>query len=478
MFKMRKLDSTREAQMSVLQCIECGSIAEPYPPRYRCAKCGGPLEYKIDIEKAKNVSFAGGLTFWRYRKMLPETQHLATMQEGGTPLYRAERLAREMDLAALYLKDETRNPTNSFRDRAAALVTANILDLNYTAAVCATNGNMGASLSAYCAKYEVNCHLLIPRLVDMGKLAQMLVYDAVIEEHGETVDESIKRAEELAKETGWYQATPELNPLVVEAQKTIAYEVSEQLGIPDWLITSMGSGGTVYSVWKGFRELHEIGIIEKMPRIIGVQAEGCSPIVDAYNGSRRSPPKPSTHAIGILVAKPLQSDLALAAIKQSNGMAVSIPDEEIFQAERQIAKLEGLFAEPASSGTIAVAKELRGQGVVDKNESIVCLITGSGLKATDVLQALSKKRKTAIVGAEFSTKEKILRVLDKKDSYGYELWKELGKTMTRSAVYQHLNELCSRGLISTYDRKGRKYFAVTRRGRRVLKAIDEAKTIS
>jgi threonine synthase len=463
--------------MTVLRCVECGSVVEPYPPRYKCAKCGGLLEYKIDTEKAKTLAFTGGLTFWRYRKLLPETRNLATMQEGGTPLYKATRLAREMDLAALYLKDETRNPTNSFRDRAAALVTANILDLNYTAAVCATNGNMGASLSAYCAKYEVNCHLLIPRLVDMGKLAQMLVYDAVIEEHGETVDESIQRAEELAEETGWYQATPELNPLVVEAQKTIAYEVSEQLGTPDWLITSMGSGGTVYSVWKGLTELHEIGIVDRLPRIVGVQAEGCSPIVDAYHGSKRSRAKPSTHAIGILVAKPLQRDLALKAIRQSNGMAVSISDEEIFQAERQIAKLEGLFAEPASSGTIAVAKELRSQGVIGRNESVVCLITGSGLKATDVLQALSKKRKTAIVGAEFSTKEKILRVLNKKDSYGYELWKELGKTMTRSAVYQHLNELCDRGLTSTYDKRGRKYFAVTQRGRRVLKAIDEVKTI-
>jgi threonine synthase len=463
--------------MSILQCIECGNIVEPYPPRHRCNKCGGLLEYKIDIEKAKNVSFAGGLTFWRYRKLLPETQHLATMQEGGTPLYKAERLAREMDLASLYLKDETRNPTNSFRDRAAALLTANILDLNYTAAVCATNGNMGASLSAYCAKYEVNCHLVIPKLVDMGKLAQMLVYDAVIEEHGETVDESIKRAEELAEETGWYQATPELNPLVVEAQKTIAYEVTEQLGISDWFIISMGSGGTVYSIWKGFAELHEMGAIERLPQIIGVQAEGCSPIVNVYQGSKKSTVKPTTHAIGILVAKPIQKDLALKAIRQSSGVAVPISDEKIFQAERQIAKLEGLFAEPASSGTIAAAKELRNRGFIDRNESVVCLITGSGLKATDVLQALSKKRKTAIVGAEFSTKEKILRVLDKKDSYGYELWKELGKTMTRSAVYQHLNELCDRGLTSTYNKKGRKYFAITRRGRRVLKAIDDVKTI-
>ncbi|MCW4020285.1 MAG: pyridoxal-phosphate dependent enzyme, partial [Candidatus Bathyarchaeota archaeon] len=260
--------------MSVLQCVECGKALAAGLLEYRCLECGGLLEYRVDFEELKGLKFVGGFTFWRYRRLLPEVKNLATMQEGGTPLYKAERLAQEMGLSRLYLKDETRNPTNSFRDRSAALMVSNILDSGFTAAVCATNGNMGASLSAYCAKYEVNCHVIIPKLVDMGKLAQMLVYDAVIEEHGETVDKAIERAERLAEETGWYQATPELNPLVIEAQKTVAFEVAEQLGVPDWYIVSMGSGGTVYSTWRGFVELHKLGKIKKLPRIVGVQAEG------------------------------------------------------------------------------------------------------------------------------------------------------------------------------------------------------------
>jgi len=463
--------------MSILQCSECGEIVNPFPPTCRCLKCGGLLEYRVDYGRPKGVDFSGDFTFWRYRSLLPEVKHLATMEEGGTPLYRAERLAREMGLDELYLKDETRNPTNSFRDRSAALVVSNILDLGHRSAVCATNGNMGASLSAYSAKYGINCHVVIPKIVDMGKLAQMLVYDAVIEEHGETVDRAIERAEKLADETGWYQATPELNPLVIEAQKTIAFEVTEQFGVPDWFIVSMGSGGTVYSVWKGFAELHELGKIDTLPRIVGVQAEGCSPIVDAYSEAGKGSSKPSTHAIGIFVAEPVQKEMALTAIRKSNGLAVSVSDQEIFSAEQEIAKLEGLFAEPASSGTIAALKKLRRKSVIDADESVVCLITGSGLKATDVLQALSKRRKTALVGAEFSTKEKILRTLDRRDSYGYELWKELGKTMTRSAVYQHLNELSDRGLVSPYVERGRKYFSITRRGRRVLQAIDEVKIL-
>ena len=170
-------------------------------------------------------------------------------------------------------------------------------------------------------------------------------------------------------------------------------------------------------------------------------------------------------------------NLALKAIKDSHGMAISVSDQEIFAAEQEIARLEGLFAEPASSGTIAALKKAKTESIIKGDESVVCLITGSGLKATDILQALSKKRKSAVLGAEFSTKEKILRLLSEEDKYGYELWKDLGRIMTRPAVYQHLNELCNRGLLSSYMRDGRKYFRITDRGRRILKALDEIKIL-
>ena len=200
--------------MSILRCTECGAAMKPYPPKYKCPECGGLLEYKLDYEKLKGVSFQGSFSFWRYRSLLPEVKNVASMREGWTPLHRAERLGERIGLKHLYLKDETRNPTNSFRDRSAALLVSNALDLNYECMVCATNGNLGASLSAYCAKYGIVCHVIIPKIVDMGKLAQMLIYDAVIEEYGETVDSSIKRAEKLVEETGWYQATPELLSLI------------------------------------------------------------------------------------------------------------------------------------------------------------------------------------------------------------------------------------------------------------------------
>ncbi|MEM0095936.1 MAG: threonine synthase [Candidatus Bathyarchaeia archaeon] len=466
--------------MAFLECVACGSKFDAFPPRILCGNCGGTLEYNYDYERFKAAKFTERFSFWRYRQFLPEVKNIVSMGEGGTPLHKAHRISKNVGFTNFYFKDETRNPTNSFMDRCATLLTSNALDLGYKSIVCATNGNLGASLAAYCAKFGLACHVVVPKNVDVGKLAQMLIYDAVIEEYGELVDESLKRAGEIAKETSWYQGSFELNPLALEALKTIAYEVFEQMGVPDWFIVSMGSGGTIYAVWKGFKELEKAGKVGTLPKMVGVQAEGCSPIVNAYLWKTSKPilkTKPSTHALAILVKDPAYGVLALKAIKESKGLAVAVSDEEIFSAEREMAKFEGIFAEPASAATYAAVKKLANQGLIDKSDKIVCLITGSGLKATDVLQVLIKKRKTAVVGLELSTKEKILRILSKKDAYGYELWKELGKVMTRAAVYQHLNELSSRGLVASYEKDGRKFFKITKRGKKVLKAFDDLKVL-
>jgi len=466
--------------MTVLRCSLCSATFEPYPPLYTCKECNGLLEYAYNFEQLGEVKLTGSFTFWRYRSLLPEVKSMVTMGEGGTPLHKAERLTEEIGLTNVYLKDETRNPTNSFRDRCATLMVSNAQDLNYDSVVCASNGNLGASLAAYSAKSGLTCHIIVPENVDMGKLAQMMIYDAVIEEHGEIVDESVKRAESLARETGWYQATAELNPLTIEAQKTIAYEVVEQFGVPDWFVVSIGSGGNIHSVWKGFKELQALGTIDTLPKLVGVQAEGCAPIVNAHLRNKLEPiaiQKPSTHALGILVSKPLNGRWALEAMAESRGVAVTVSDSEIFAAEQEIARFEGIFAEPASSATIAALKKLAHQSIIKKKDRVVCLITGSGLKATDVLQALTKKRKTAVVGLELSTKEKILRILSRRDAYGYDLWIKLGKTMTRAAIYQHLDDLSRKGMITAYEREGRKYFKIAKRGQRALRAINELKML-
>lgn len=427
------------------------------------------------------IRFSGSLGFWRYKQMLPPVQHKISLGEGGTPLLRAERLSKTIGLKELYLKDETRNPTHSYRDRAAAFLTSNAVDLGYEALISASNGNMGASLAAYSAKASVICHVLVPKLVDVGKLAQMIAYDAVIEEFGDIVDDSIRKAEAVAKETGWYQATAELNPYVVEAQKTISYEVYEQFGVPEFVLVSMGSGGTIYSLWKGFKELKQLGLTKSLPKMVGVQPEGCASIVNAFTSGNSMPTKkscnPSTHALAILVGEPLQSDMAVKAITESKGLALTVSDAEMLAAELQIAKLEGVFAEPASSATVAALEKLVKEEKIHSDSSVVCLITGSGLKATDVLKALTKKQKTAGLSLEITTKEKILRILNEKDTYGYDLWKQLGKIMTRGAVYQHLNELSTKGLIVGYDVNGKRFFKITEHGKRALAAFDDLKLL-
>ena len=461
----------------MLRCIHCGAEFPVYPLRSNCEKCGGTLEFMADLQEPRKLIVSEKQGFWRYREMLPPVKHMVSLGEGGTPLNKAERLAKAAGLKDLYLKDETRNPTNSYRDRAAAFLTSNAIDQGFEALVCATNGNMGASLAAYGAKAGLICHVLVPKVVDVGKLTQMIAYDAVIEESGVIVDDSIRKASALAKETGWYQATAELNPLVVEAQKTISFEINEQFAVPDWVIVSMGSGGTIYSLWKGFKELKELGLTDSLPRMVGVQTEGCAPIVNELTEQSSSKScNPSTRALAILVGEPLQSELAVKAIQESNGLALTVSDADILTAELQVAKLEGVFAEPASSATVAALQKLKIDRI-SSDSSVVCLITGSGLKATDVLQAMTKKQKTAGLGLAVSTKEKILKVLSEKDTYGYDLWKQLGKIMTRAAVYQHLNELSDKGLVVGYEENGKKFFRITERGRKVLAAFDDIKLL-
>jgi threonine synthase len=456
-----------------LKCSHCSSEFPVYPLRSNCEKCGGTLEFTAELPEARKLRFSGQLGFWRYRQVLPPVKHEVSLGEGGTPLHKAERLAKTVGLKELYLKDETRNPTNSYRDRAAAFLTSNAIDQGFETLVCASNGNMGASLAAYTAKANLICHVLVPKIVDVGKLAQMIAYDAVIEESGNIVDDSIRKAADLAKETGWYQATAELNPLVVEAQKTISYEINEQSTTPNWVIVPMGSGGTIYSLWKGFKELKELGLTNSLPRMVGVQTEGCAPIVNQLKENAPSKSfSPSTRALAILVGEPLQSDLAVKAIHESNGLALTVSDSEILASELLVAKLEGVFAEPASSATVAALQKLK-EKQISTRDIVVCLITGSGLKSTDVLQALNKKQKTAGLGLAVSTKQKILKILSEKDSYGYDLWKQLGQIMTRAAVYQHLNELADRGLVVSYEQDGKRFFRIAERGRKVLAAFDE-----
>lgn len=464
---------------SRLVCLKCGATMDQEPPQSSCESCGGLLEYRLVPSKEK-PRFSGPFTFWRYRQVMPRVSRVVSLGEGGTPLQRSRRLAEAVGFDNLYLKDESRNPTNSFKDRSAALIVSDAASRGYDALVCATNGNHGASVSAYAARVDMSCNLIVPKAVDMGKLAQMMIYDAKIVESGESIEESIERARRLEEELGWYQATTELNPISVEGLKTISYELVEQNGVPDWVILAMGSGATLYSLWKGFLEQEQMGLIDRKPRIIGVQAEGCSPIALAYARGEEKPVevgRGETEASAIRVAEPIYGTLALKALKDSDGYAVSVSDEDMMSAGKEMAKLEGIFAEPASAAPVASLRTDGVRSLIDRSDNLVCLVTSSGLKADDILSSLTKHRKAPRLGSRLATKERVLREIAQQPTYGYAIWKSMGGEMTLGAVYQHLNDLESRGLISSKASGKRKILDVTDRGRRVLDALDDLQVL-
>ncbi len=438
------------------------------------------MEYTYNEEYLKQAKFKGTLTFWKYRSALPEIPRPISLGEGGTPLHEAKRLGESLGLDHLLLKDETRNPTNSFKDRSASLIVSDSAGKGFDTVICATNGNHGASMAAYAAKVDIACHLIVPRTLDIGKLAQMIVYDSHIEEAGKSIEDAIAHANRLAGETGWYQATTELNPLSVEASKTIPFEIAEQTHVPDWMVVAMGSGATIYSIWKGFRELEEMGAIDEKPRLLGVQASGCSPIAEAFSRGEDEPVEIeilSTEATAIRVAKPIYGSAALKVLRASGGLVVSVTDDEMLASEKEIARSEGLFVEPASAATVACLRRLVESGEIDRGDSIVSLITSSGLKTDDILQSLSTRRKSPGIGSSLATKERILRTVARKKTYGYDLWKSMGREMTLGAIYQHLSDLEKRGLISSHTKGKRRYLKITIRGRRVLDALNDLRIL-
>lgn len=463
-----------------LECPHCGSKGLEAEASFRCPECGGIPEYFVDLEYLKKAEFQGPLTFWRYRPIMPKVVKPVSLGEGGTPLWEAERLGEHLGLERLVLKDETRNPTSSFKDRPASLIISDTVGKGYGSVVCASNGNHGASLAAYSAKEDIACHLIVPGDLDIGKLAQMIAYDAEVRESNGGIEGAIKKAEGLAEERGWYQATTELNPLSIEALKTISYEIAEQRGAPDWMVVAMGSGVTIHSIWKGFRELENLGLVDRKPRLIGVQATGCSPITEAFNQGEDTPTileQANTVAKAIYVSEPKFGAAALKDLNDSGGLSVSVTDEEMMECGKEIARSEGIFAEPASAATVACLQKLTDSGIIDRTDSVVSLITSSGLKTNDILRSLSGRRRTLGLASKLATKERLLKEISRKRTYGYALWKTMGREMTLGAVYQHLSDLEERGLVVSHAEGKRRYLEITENGRRVLAALDELRVL-
>lgn len=324
----------------------------------------------------------------------------------------------------------------------------------------------------------MECINIIPSEIEIGKKAQLIAYNSKIIIEGNTIDDAINSALAPIYSKDYYQCTPEFNPLTIEAQKTIAFEIFKDIGNPDWIIIPMGNGGCIFSIWKGFTELKRLDFIEKLPKLVGVQSEVCAPIVEEFfhKEGRTFEEKNilQSKARSIMVKNPLYREAAIRAINESKGTALAIPENLMLTSIGDLARYEGIFAEPASALTIGALTTLIQHYNMKPDEVVVCLITGSGLKAPYVLEALSTKAKTIGMGGILSTKLKILSqifISDKKGIHGAKL-KDIIGSVSLPAIYQHLKELESKKLIERKKEGKKVYYFITEEGKKVLDAMD------
>ncbi len=377
-----------------LKCRECGKEF-PHELLNTCSKCFGPLEVNYNFEYIqKNISKGsiekGPKSIWRYKLLLPiERKEVIDLGGGYTPLHRCKNLAKELGLRELYVKDDTTNPTNSFKDRVVPVAVTKALEFNMQAVGCASTGNLAASLAAHAAKANLDAYIFIPSGLEIGKIVQMLIFEPNIIAVRGTYDNANRLATEVADIYNWAFVNINVRPYYVEGSKTSAYEIVEQLdwNVPDRIIIPLASGALFCSINRGLRELEKLDLIEENHTMLtGTQPKGCSPIVDAWVEKRDyiiPVEKPSTIAKSLAIGDPADGYYAIDAIKETKGNAYAAKDKELIDAIKLLARTEGIFAEPGSATTIAGLKALSESGDIDRDETIVCYITGSGLKTTD-----------------------------------------------------------------------------------------------
>lgn len=309
--------------------------------------------------------------------------------EGGTPLIKMLNSENSVDVKEVYIKFEGANPTGSFKDRGMTVAISMAKHLGAKIVVCASTGNTSASMSAYAARAKLKSLVILPKgKVAKGKLMQAILHGANIAVIDGNFDDALKIAVSLSEEKTMYLLNS-LNPWRIEGQKTLAFEIADEIGVPDWVVVPVGNGGNVSAIWKGFKELKEAGLISKLPRLAGVQAVGAAPLAEAFRRNLRKPrfiDNPETIATAIRIGKPVNWSRALKSIRESKGVLSDVTDEEIIASQKILARNEGLGVEPASAASLAGLVKLRKEGMIEANEKIVLVATGHALKDVDVVQ--------------------------------------------------------------------------------------------
>ncbi len=445
-----------------------------------CSICKAPLIFQYEIDEYAGDFMEDGVkSIWRYNILPIDKTRYVTLGEGNTFLHRSLWLPDKLGFRGdIYLKDESTNPTGSFVDRGVAVAVSHAMEKEYNTVATVSPGNIGASLASYASKAGLEALIYTPSNIETGKLYQILMYNgkvSLVSDVESGVEEAL-----ISSDEDTYLILPS-NPYYLEGVKTMAYEISEDLGwkSPDVVIVPMGNGGLIYSVWKGFTELYMLGLIDRVPKMVGVQFKGISPIVDRLTGVEYE--STADAAPELSIANPLNINLAIWAIKDSGGYGVRVEYREAVESMRLLAEKEGLFIELAASSTIPAVKQ-----VLDREspELIVCILTGNGLKDPTTIRELTRsiRRKLGLEAEERRvigrTKIEILKAIENGNSYGYAIWKYLGGkgfSLKLPTVYQHLSELERMGLIKMISKRGFKrqttVYSLTTRGRDALKYL-------
>jgi threonine synthase len=407
------------------ECINCKTEYDIDEIVYFCPKCGDILEIKFDLkELAETLKTSDWktkpLSVWRYRDFMPihEATHIVTLGEGGTGLHRSKRLGDELGLNEVYVKNEGENPTGSFKDRGMTVGVTKAVELGARHVICASTGNTSAALAAYAARAGIKCTVLIPAgHIAYGKLAQAMIHGAKVLQVRGNFDQALEFVLKLAEKHKNIYLLNSINPFRIEGQKSLGYEICEQLNnqAPDRIIIPVGNAGNISAVWKGMTEFYQLGYIKKLPKMTGIQASGSAPIVQAIRTkSDKIIPveNPETVATAIRIGAPVSWKKAVNAIRESHGTAETVTDDEILAAQKMLARVEGIFVEPASASSIAGLKKLVKNGIIDRDERVVCITTGHGLKDPDT--AIKQCENPVEVDAEMSAIEAALGLESRK----------------------------------------------------------------
>jgi len=379
-----------------LTCRECGRVY-PAEALHVCDYCFGPLEVTYDLDAVRSSISrekieAGPATIWRWADLLPSRPPgEIDLGAGGTPLVRADRLAAELGLGELWLKDDTRNPTGSFKDRVVSVSLAKARELGFKVAACASTGNLANSVAAHAARAGMRSIVFIPSDLEPAKITTTAVYGGTLVAVKGSYDDVNRLCAELTSEQPtWAFVNVNVRTYYAEGSKTLAFEVAEQLGwqAPDHVVVPVASGSLLCKIDKGFRQMADVGLIAEHPvRVSGAQAEGCSPVATAFAQGWETfqPQRPNTIAKSLAIGNPADGTYALDVVRRTGGSIGSVTDDEVVEGIRLLARTEGIFAETAGGVTVATLAKLAAAGIVRSDERVVAYITGNGLKTVDAV---------------------------------------------------------------------------------------------